>query len=86
MVYRKNTPEPTRWTRRDLMFAAAGAASVALLPRESQAAKKTPAPIDPNAKKILILGDSMIAGAVGLFLENGLRKEHGYSVRRKGKS
>lgn len=86
MVYPKNTPELTRWTRRGLMFAAAGAASVALLPREGQAAKKTLAPLDPNAKKILILGDSMIAGGVGLFLENGLRKEHGYNVRRKGKS
>lgn len=47
-----------------------------------------PTPADPAAagKKILILGDSMIAGAVGLFLERGLAKHHGYQVRRKGKS
>lgn len=38
------------------------------------------------ATKILIVGDSMIAGAIGLFLERGLRDEHGYQVRRKGKS
>ncbi len=36
--------------------------------------------------KILILGDSMIAGGFGLYLENALRKLHGYRVRRKGKS
>ncbi|MEZ4450700.1 MAG: DUF459 domain-containing protein [Nannocystaceae bacterium] len=38
------------------------------------------------APRVLILGDSMIAGGLGLFLENGLRKEHGYEVRRFGKS
>lgn len=41
---------------------------------------------EPAATRILIVGDSMIAGGVGLFLENGLHKLHGYQVRRRGKS
>ena len=36
--------------------------------------------------RVLLLGDSMIAGALGLFLENALRREHGYEVHRYGKS
>ncbi len=36
--------------------------------------------------RVLLLGDSMIAGALGLFLENALRREHGYEVQRYGKS
>jgi len=81
MVYPNSTPD---LTRRRLLFSALGAATTLALPRTGQA-KKVPAE-DPNAKKILILGDSMIAGGVGLYLENGLRREHGYNVRRKGKS
>lgn len=47
-----------------------------------------PAPARAAAakKKVLILGDSMIAGALGLFLENALRDQHGFEVRRFGKS
>ena len=84
MVYPSPTPN---LTRRRLLQAAAGATtcllSAALLPRTARAAEPAP---PTGGKKILILGDSMIAGAVGLFLENGLRKQHGYQVRRKGKS
>lgn len=36
--------------------------------------------------KILIVGDSMITGGFGVFLERALKKEHGYPVRRMGKS
>lgn len=62
------------------LAAAAGTALLpALLPRPARAA-------EPASTRILIVGDSMIAGAVGLFLENGLRKLHGYQVQRKGKS
>jgi hypothetical protein len=82
MVYPNSTPD---LTRRRLLFSALGAATAVALPRTAGAKKKDPPP-DPNAKKILILGDSMIAGAVGLYLENGLRREHGYNVHRKGKS
>ncbi len=66
-------------SRRSLLRGLAAATAAAALPRPARAA-------DPAATKILIVGDSMIAGAVGLFLENGLRKIHGYQVRRKGKS
>lgn len=45
-----------------------------------------PASARASGKKILIVGDSMIAGAVGMFLEKRLRKEHGFEVLRAGKS
>ena len=67
-------------TRRRLLAGIAGLVAATAV-RPARADEPT-----PTGKKILILGDSMIAGAVGLFLENGLRKEHGYQVRRKGKS
>lgn len=73
------SPARPRCTRRTLLRGLAAAAAAAALPRPARAA-------DPGSTKILIVGDSMIAGAVGLFLENGLRKTHGYQVRRKGKS
>jgi uncharacterized protein len=41
---------------------------------------------DPASTKILLAGDSMIAGGFGLFLEKDLAKHHGYDVRRRGKS
>jgi hypothetical protein len=37
-------------------------------------------------RRILILGDSMIAGAFGLFLERALQEKHGHVVTRHGKS
>lgn len=43
-----------------------------------------PEQADPS---VLILGDSMIAGGFGVFLERALKKEHGYkTIRRRGKS
>jgi uncharacterized protein len=36
--------------------------------------------------KILMLGDSMIAGGFGLFLAQKLEREHGFVVDRRGKS
>jgi hypothetical protein len=36
--------------------------------------------------KILMIGDSMIAGGFGLFLAEDLEREHGYEVDRRGKS
>lgn len=87
MVYPTFNPH---LTRRDLLRASlrASAALVAglALPRPARA-DEAAAAVDPAArKKILILGDSMIAGGLGLYLENGLRKIHGHEVRRKGKS
>jgi hypothetical protein len=72
-------PNPLVCTRRTVLRGGLGALVAAALPRVARAA-------DPSATKILIVGDSMIAGAVGLYLENGLRKVHGYQVLRKGKS
>ena len=45
-----------------------------------------PEPAAPAGKRILLVGDSMIAGALGLYLERGLRDEHGYVTHRRGKS
>jgi hypothetical protein len=75
-------------TRRRLLRASAAVLAAFALPRASRADEPVAdAPTDPSArKKILIVGDSMIAGGLGLFLENGLRKVHGHEVRRKGKS
>ena len=85
MVYPTYTPH---LTRRHLLRATAALVAGLALPRASRADEPVPAlPAEPGTrKKILILGDSMIAGGVGLFLENGLRKVHGHEVRRKGKS
>jgi len=67
-------------TRRRLLAAIAGLTAAAAV-RPARADEPT-----ATGKKILILGDSMIAGAVGLFLEKALRKHHGYDVQRRGKS
>lgn len=87
MVYPTFTPH---LTRRDLLRASlrASAALVAglALPRASRADEPAEPAEPATRKKILILGDSMIAGGLGLYLENGLRKVHGHEVRRKGKS
>jgi hypothetical protein len=87
MVYPTLTPH---LTRRNLLRASAALLAGLALPRVSRADEAT----EPDAdaadpavrKKILMLGDSMIAGGLGLYLENGLRKVHGHEVRRKGKS
>jgi len=39
-----------------------------------------------DGPKILVVGDSMIAGAFGVFLERALKKDYAVPVRRKGKS
>nr|WP_276600260.1 DUF459 domain-containing protein [Nannocystis sp. ILAH1] len=75
-------PSP-QCSRRTWLHGLAAAAGAALLPRLTRAAEVA---AEPAKKRILIVGDSMIAGGVGLFLENGLHKVHGYVVRRKGKS
>ena len=63
--------------RRQLLLTTLAGVLAQTLPRVAQAA--TP-------KRVLLLGDSMIAGALGLFLEKSLRKQFGYEVQRKGKS
>jgi hypothetical protein len=39
-----------------------------------------------DGPKILVVGDSMIAGGFGVFLERALKKDYAVPVRRKGKS
>jgi hypothetical protein len=41
---------------------------------------------EADAKKVSILGDSMIAGGFGLYLEQALEKKQGHAVARHGKS
>jgi hypothetical protein len=61
-----------------LSLAAAG------LPRTASAAEASDA--KDTGPKVLIAGDSMIAGGFGMFLERALRKTHGYDVARRGRS
>jgi hypothetical protein len=72
------TPITPHLGRRQWLRALLGGALAASLPR--------PARASDGAPRVMILGDSMIAGALGLFLENGLRRQQGYVVHRFGKS
>jgi len=63
-------------TRRRFLAALGLPVLLGLAPRRAQAA----------GAKILIIGDSMIAGGFGLFLAQDLEREHGYVVDRRGKS
>jgi len=63
--------------RRQLLLTTLAGGLAHMLPRVARAAA---------SKRILLVGDSMIAGALGLFLERSLREQFGYEVQRKGKS
>ncbi len=60
-----------------------GALSLAASPLARAAAAEEAKATGP---KILLAGDSMIAGGLGMFLERALRKTHGYDVARRGRS
>jgi hypothetical protein len=62
-------------TRRRFLASLAALPVVTLAPRRGRA-----------GVKILMIGDSMIAGGFGLFLAQDLEREHGYVVDRRGKS
>ncbi|NVB38349.1 DUF459 domain-containing protein [Pseudenhygromyxa sp. WMMC2535] len=62
--------------RRQWIASLAALSGAALLPRSARAAQT----------KVLLLGDSMIAGGFGLFLARDLEREHGYLTERRGKS
>lgn len=65
--------------RRGLLRGAAGVLVASAAPRAARA--------EPAATpRILVLGDSMIAGAFGLFLARDLAEQHGLDVERRGKS
>jgi uncharacterized protein len=63
--------------RRHFLTMTGAAALAAGVPGRARAAGKP---------KILIVGDSMIAGGFGIFLARDLAKEHGYPVHRHGKT
>lgn len=80
-------PSPTQRTsrhphpsRRDFLLAAGTGTAAWMLGGASRAAEA------PEGPRVLILGDSMIAGGFGIFVARALAKEHGFSVRRRGKS
>lgn len=73
------------WTRRRWLQSSLGAGACALTPLAGAWAQG-PAAEHPSATRVLILGDSMIAGAFGLFLQRALHRRMGAAVERKGKS
>jgi len=74
-------PREPLWTRRRTLKSAGIAAASLLVPAAANAGEP-----GPSGPRILIAGDSMIAGGFGVFLERTLRKDYGYEVRRRGKS
>ncbi len=62
--------------RRRFLITALASATLPLVPRVVRAGNK----------RILLVGDSMIAGGLGLFLARDLEKTYGYETQRKGKS
>lgn len=72
-----------RISRRALCEGLAVGATLGLLPRRGSGAPPPPKPAK-DAQRVLLLGDSMIAGAFGIFLERTLLEGHGLYVRRKG--
>ncbi len=60
--------------------------SIGALSLAGSAGVRLPAAAAEGGAKVLIVGDSMIAGGFGIFLERALRKEHGYDVSRRGRS
>lgn len=73
------------WTRRRWLQSSLGAGASALLPWD-RAWSQSESTLGTDATRVLILGDSMIAGAFGLFLQRALHRRMGAAVERKGKS
>jgi uncharacterized protein len=72
-----------RLTRRGWMTGVAGLAGAAMLwPGQARADRYGP----EGGTRVLVLGDSMIAGGFGLYLARALGEERGYDVTRRGKS
>ncbi|MEX1365801.1 MAG: DUF459 domain-containing protein [Nannocystaceae bacterium] len=68
--------------RRDLLLGALSLAGASLLPRQARADRYGPR----GGTRILVIGDSMIAGGFGLYLARALGEELGYDVTRRGKA
>ena len=77
-----------RSTRRELIAGLASAVVAGLATRATAAPPENGAGEDPAVvlPRVLLAGDSMIAGGLGLYLEKDLRKELGYPVLRRGKT
>ena len=73
------------WSRRRWLETTLGGSLGLTLGSRLAAARSSEGESDPGPK-VLIVGDSMIAGGFGLYLARSLAKEHGYSVHRHGKS
>lgn len=69
-----------------LSLASAAAGLALVTPRSAGAQDPSPPQASTPRGKLLILGDSMIAGGFGLYLEQKLRKTHAYEAVREGKS
>lgn len=72
----RNFRDLTVWTRRG--FSAGLFTAPLAFHRQASARASGP--------RVLIAGDSMVAGGFGVFLEQALRKDHQYQVVRRGKS
>jgi len=72
-----------RLGRRGWMTGLAGLAGAAMLwPGQARADRYGP----QGGTRVLVLGDSMIAGGFGLYLARALGEQRGYDVTRRGKS
>jgi len=69
-------------TRRDWLLGTASVIGTTMLPGLARADRYGP----EGGTRVLVVGDSMIAGGLGLYLARGLGEEHGYDVTRRGKS
>ena len=69
--------------RRGFMTGVAGLAGASmLLPGSARADRYGP----QGGTRVLVIGDSMIAGGFGLYLARALGEDRGYDVTRRGKS
>ena len=68
--------------RRSVLTGAGSLVGASLLPREAAADHYGPR----GGTRVLVIGDSLIAGGFGLYLARALGEEHGYDVTRRGKS
>ncbi len=69
-------------TRRGWLTGTAGLLGTGLWARPALADRYGP----KDGTRILVIGDSMIAGGFGLYLARALGETHGYSATRRGKS
>ena len=70
-------------SRRAWLSGAAGLLTAGLVAPRTRA---DPGPEAGGKPKILVAGDSMIAGGLGIYLERDLRELYGYPVLRRGKT